>query len=94
LRLHPANKSAHISDMLKTICSLQGWQGVQTIPRVVTYDADLNELVFYPVVELEQLRRELLYQGNVTLNQVGLQACLHPFEVCCMCLVLSQALLM
>ncbi|DBB18751.1 hypothetical protein WJX82_009075 [Trebouxia sp. C0006] len=46
-----------------------GWQGVQTIPRVVTYDPELNELVFYPTVEVEQLREELLYQGSVTLNQ-------------------------
>lgn len=46
-----------------------GWQGVQTIPRVVTYDAKLNELVFYPIVEAEQLRRELLYKSSVTLNQ-------------------------
>ena len=50
---------------------VQGWQGVQTIPRVVTYDADLDELVFYPVAELEQLRNETLYQGAVTLNQVN-----------------------
>ncbi len=79
--------------MSKIICFLQGWQGVQTIPRVVAYDAVLNELVFYPVVELEQLRRELLYQGSVTLNQVRLQACLHPSDACGMCLVFSQALL-
>lgn len=72
---------------------MQGWQGVQTIPRVVTYDAKLNELVFYPIVEAEQLRRELLYKSSVTLNQVGLQACLHPFDACSMCLVFSQALL-
>ncbi len=72
---------------------MQGWQGVQTIPRVVTYDPELNELVFYPTVEVEQLREELLYQGSVTLNQVGFQACIHPFEACCMCLSLSQALL-
>ena len=49
---------------------MQGWQGVQIIPRVVTYDADLDELVFYPIVEVEQLRTETLYIGNVTLNQV------------------------
>ena len=49
---------------------LQDWQGVQTIPRVVTYDADLDELVFYPIVEVELLRTEVLYQNNVTLNQV------------------------
>ncbi|KAL3134801.1 hypothetical protein ABBQ32_007784 [Trebouxia sp. C0010 RCD-2024] len=46
-----------------------GWQGVQTIPRVVTYDAALDELVFYPIVEVEQLRQETLYQGNITLDQ-------------------------
>lgn len=50
---------------------VQGWQGVQTIPRVVTYDADLDELVFYPVAEIDQLRNEILYQGTVTLNQVS-----------------------
>lgn len=66
---------------------------MQTVPRVVTYDAELNELVFYPIVEVEQLRREVLYQGSVTLNQVGLQACLHPFDACCMCLIFPQALL-
>lgn len=60
--------------MFKTIHTLQGWQGVQTIPRVVTYDAELNELVFYPIVEVEQLRREVLYQGSIALNQVRFQA--------------------
>lgn len=40
----------------------------------MTYDADLDELVFYPIVEIEQLRTELLYQGNVSLNQVSLPA--------------------
>lgn len=53
--------------------ALQGWQGVQTMPRVVTYDAELDELVFYPVIEVEQLRQETLYQGSVTLDQV----CVH-----------------
>lgn len=51
--------------------ALQGWQGVQTIPRSVTYDAELDELLFYPIVEVEQLRQEVLYQDNVTLNQVS-----------------------
>ena len=52
------------------LIALQGWQGVQTIPRSVTYDADADELLFYPVVEIEQLRQEVLYQDNVTLDQV------------------------
>ncbi len=60
--------------MFTTIRTPQGWQGVQTIPRVVTYDPELNELLFYPIVEVEQLRREVLYQGSVTLNQVRFQA--------------------
>ena len=58
--------------------ALQGWQGVQTIPRVVTYDAGLDELVFYPVVEVEQLREETLYDGTVTLDQVSyMHICVH-----------------
>ena len=51
--------------------TLQGWQGVQTIPRVVTYDAGLNELVFYPIEEVEQLHSEELYMGQVALDQVS-----------------------
>ena len=57
--------------------ALQGWQGVQTIPRTITYDAELDELLFYPVVEVEQLRQEALYEGNVTLDQVGLITLLY-----------------
>lgn len=52
---------------------LQGWQGVQTIPRVVTYVAELDELVLYPIGEVEQLRLQTLYQGNITLDQVCMQ---------------------
>ena len=57
--------------------ALQGWHGVQTIPRTITYDAELDELLFYPVVEVEQLRQEALYEGNVTLDQVGLITLLY-----------------
>lgn len=57
---------------------MQGWQGVQTIPRSITYDAELDELLFYPVVEVEQLRQELLYRDNVTLNQVSHIMLLSP----------------
>ena len=37
----------------------------------MTFDVDLDEVVFYPIVEVERLRSEVLYSGNVTLNQVG-----------------------
>ena len=39
----------------------------------MTYDAELNELVFYPVEEVQKLRNETLYQDTVTLNQVWSQ---------------------
>ena len=55
----------------RVLGTLQGWQGVQTIPRVVTYDASLNELVLYPIAEVERLRVGTLYMGQVTLDQVS-----------------------
>ena len=50
---------------------MQNWQGAQSIPRDITYDAELNELVFYPIVEIEQLRGQRLYMGNATFRSVS-----------------------
>lgn len=52
-------------------CALQNWQGAQSIPRDITYDSELNELVFYPIVEVEQLRGQALYMGNATFSTVS-----------------------
>lgn len=63
------------TDMLMTTCfhALQNWQGAQSIPRDITYDAELNELLFYPIVEIDQLRGQLLYNGSVTFGMVRLR---------------------
>ena len=47
---------------------LQGWQGVQTIPREVTYDGDSATLLFYPIEEVSLLRNDSLYSGTANLT--------------------------
>ena len=48
--------------------ALQGWQGVHTIPREVTYDEDSATLLFYPIEEVSLLRNDTLYSGTANLT--------------------------
>lgn len=42
-----------------------GWQGAQTLPREITYDADSRALLLNPVRETERLRQGVLFEGSV-----------------------------
>lgn len=47
----------------------QGWQGAQTIPREVTWDAAASALLLNPVAEVALLRGSQLYaQDGVDLT--------------------------
>ena len=47
----------------------QGWQGVQTLPRVITLDYDTPALLMAPVAEVESLRvARVLQQQAATLD--------------------------
>jgi hypothetical protein len=45
----------------------QGWQGAQTLPREVTYDAAAASLLLNPVAEVERLRQRQLFDGHFDL---------------------------
>ncbi len=42
----------------------QGWQGVQTLPRVVTLDHDTPAMIMAPPAEIEGLRLAQLYDAE------------------------------
>jgi hypothetical protein len=44
-----------------------GWQGAQTLPRVITYDPEAQALLFNPASELEALRQGALAGDTFTL---------------------------
>eukprot|EP00118_Oscarella_pearsei_P017070 m.167999 g.167999 ORF g.167999 m.167999 type:complete len:570 (+) comp38945_c1_seq4:850-2559(+) len=46
----------------------RGWQGIQTLPRSLTLDADLSVIVSTPVEELATLRKTAASFKNVQLN--------------------------
>lgn len=54
----------------------RGWQGVQTLPRVVEYDVETNRLLFSPLPELQALRRgtgenlNMSFPSNTTNDSV------------------------
>ncbi|KAI3424966.1 hypothetical protein D9Q98_008347 [Chlorella vulgaris] len=48
-----------------------GWQGAQVLPRVVTYDADTQQLLLNPVEAAASLRQERLYSGDLAFRGSG-----------------------
>jgi hypothetical protein len=78
-RLCPATDLQRVLQSKACVC-VQGWQGVQTIPRVVTFDPVIYEMTFYPVQEVEQLR-----MGNVS-NTTTVSALNATVSWCC-CMV-------
>eukprot|EP01112_Ceratiomyxa_fruticulosa_P017510 TRINITY_DN5467_c0_g1_i1.p1 TRINITY_DN5467_c0_g1~~TRINITY_DN5467_c0_g1_i1.p1 ORF type:complete len:563 (-),score=82.60 TRINITY_DN5467_c0_g1_i1:43-1731(-) len=56
----------------------RGWSGMQSLPRVVTFDADTNSLVMNPIPELQSLRGQqtsfsnlVVSNKNIPLNITG-----------------------
>ena len=43
---------------------VQGWQGVQTLPRVVSLDYDTPAMIMVPPAEVESLRLAQLYDAH------------------------------
>lgn len=52
-----------------SVSVLQGWQGMLTAIREITYDAESASLLLYPIKELSQLRGRTLYDGTETLHR-------------------------
>ena len=50
---------------------MQGYQGAQTLARLVTYDSEIQELVFYPTEESKRLRssQQVNTLDNLTVDE-------------------------
>lgn len=55
--------------------SVQLFQGAQTIPRLVTFDPVIYELVFFPVPEVEVLRNGSVLNTTTLSGQNAMVSC-------------------
>lgn len=61
----------------------QGWQGVQTLPRVVTVDYDTPAMIMTPPVEIESLRLAQLYDTQDAALDGPNSARARPYAASC-----------
>ena len=70
----------------------QGWQGVQTLPRVVTLDYDTPAMIMAPPVEIESLRLAQLYDTQgAALDGVNSARARPRTGLCAQCVHLCAA---